>query len=153
MKDETKPPGIRISQIFTVRSFFEHNGIAAEMSPLTPVGEIVTSIKISIGVEDSKLAGFVSVSVETSPESTGLYRFHVEIMGVMEADADSNMSLEEYLRGAGPPTLFPFAREAVAALTGKGRFGPVWLPPFNFAAVAAQLTEKQLMEKGKDAIE
>jgi len=46
-----------------------------------------------------------------------------------------NMSIATYLTGPATATLFPFVREALANITGRGRFGPVWLKPFNLNAV------------------
>lgn len=150
MKDETKPPGIRISQIFTARALFEHTVNAIELAPTTPIGEIKTSINVSIGVNNEETAGFVSVIAESDADSTGLYRFHVEMVLLAEADVDSNLSLREYLRNAGAPTLYPFIRETVANLTGKGRFGAAWIPPFNFTAVSELLAEKEKDRQPKD---
>jgi preprotein translocase subunit SecB len=38
--------------------------------------------------------------------------------------------------------LYPFLREAVANLTGRGRFGPVWLNPFNFMLLAQEVANE-----------
>ncbi len=50
-----------------------------------------------------------------------------------------NMPIEQYVRSSGPATLFPFIRQVVADLTSKGRFGPLWLSPVNFVAMAQNL--------------
>jgi preprotein translocase subunit SecB len=137
--DPTKAPGIRISQIFLARALFEHSAEALELPPTTPLGEVDTLLNVSAAMDQNERIGMFSVAVETNPESKGLYRFHMEIAAVVECDADSNMPLREYLRTAGPPTLYPFVREAIANITGRGRFGPVWLHPTNFTALTQNI--------------
>jgi len=45
-----------------------------------------------------------------------------------------------------PATLFPFAREAISSLVGKGGFPPLILQPINFDALYAQAREQQSVE-------
>ena len=137
--DTTKPPGIRIAQIFLTKSHFEYTVNPVELPPNTAVGEINTTIEVQLSVDDADNVGVVSVSVSTAPESTGLYRFQVEMTAIVDRVGEPNMPIREYVRSAGPPTIYPFLREAVASLTGKARFGAVWLPPVNFAAIASQI--------------
>ncbi len=42
-----------------------------------------------------------------------------------------------------PSTLFPYAREAISSLVGKGGFPPLILQPINFDALYAQAKEQQ----------
>jgi len=42
-----------------------------------------------------------------------------------------------------PATLFPYAREAISSLVGKGGFPPLILQPINFDALYAQAREQQ----------
>ena len=42
-----------------------------------------------------------------------------------------------------PATLFPYAREAISSLVGKGGFPPLMLQPINFDALYAQAREQQ----------
>jgi preprotein translocase subunit SecB len=50
-----------------------------------------------------------------------------------------NMALKEFFTtGSAHAVLFPFVREAVANITMRGRFGPVWLNPVNFGALVAK---------------
>jgi hypothetical protein len=37
----------------------------------------------------------------------------------------------------GVSMVFPFVREAIANLTMRGRFGPVWIDPLNVQAIVA----------------
>jgi preprotein translocase subunit SecB len=140
--EPTKQPGLRISQIFLARSRFEHTRNPAELPPNTPIGDVTSAVSVSVGVNEENSVGFVSVTVATTPESTGLYRFEVEMVAIIEAPPEANMSLRDYVTKSGPPTLYPFIRETVATLTSKGRFGAVWLPPINFLPITAELIGK-----------
>jgi len=42
-----------------------------------------------------------------------------------------------------PSTLFPYARESISSLVGKGGFPPLILQPINFDALYAQAREQQ----------
>ena len=42
-----------------------------------------------------------------------------------------------------PATLFPYAREAISSLVGRGGFPPLILQPINFDALYAQAREQQ----------
>ena len=51
------------------------------------------------------------------------------------------MPLRDFLAGPAVALLYPFVREAFANLTLRGRFGPVWLNPFNVRAMAEGLPD------------
>lgn len=46
---------------------------------------------------------------------------------------------EERLAITGATMAMPFVRELVANLSSRGRFGPTWVSPFNFAAMSSEL--------------
>jgi preprotein translocase subunit SecB len=140
--DETKDPGIKIAQIFLARARFDHATNAAALPPSTPVGNIKTSVAVNVAMNDEETAGMVSVTVASTPDSEGLYSFDVEMIAIVELLPNANMPIRQYLKQSGPPTLYPFIRETVASLSAKGRFGPVWIPPMNFAAIAEGLVFK-----------
>ena len=48
----------------------------------------------------------------------------------------------EFLARSGVPTLFPFVREAIANITMRGRFGPLWLNPIDVRASVKELVEE-----------
>ena len=146
--DSDAQTGIRIAQIFLGRSHFEYTVNPFEHPANEPVGDLTTTVQISIGTDDAGDAGFISLTVGTAPESKGLYKFRVEMLAVVERDRDATLSVGEYLRVAGPATVYPFLREAVANLTGRARFGPVWLAPLNFVELGKQL-DTQTAEKNK----
>lgn len=96
--------------------------------------------------EDGAIAA-VQVQVATAPESTGHYIFDVTMMATVTVqDGHANMPPEEYVTISGASLLYPFIREHVANLTMKGRFGAVWLRPFNLQAALADAKSTDVEE-------
>ena len=68
----------------------------------------------------------------------GHYKFEITVVALVGVKpGGSNMSVTEYAQASAAALLYPFARELVANITGRGRFGPLWLLPFNFVAAVA----------------
>lgn len=144
--DETKQPGITISQVYLANARFGHIENALAISPTTPIGDIATVINVQVGMSTDEDKGFCSVTVASDPtDSKSLYQFHVEMVLVVEAGAAANLPVKDYLMKAGAPTLYPFIRETLASMTGKGRFGALWLPPFNFSETTENLRKEQVV--------
>ena len=60
---------------------------------------------------------------------------------LVSRDAQPNMDPVEYVKSAAGPMLYPFVRETLANITSRGRFGSIWLKPFNFTMGQAQEPE------------
>jgi preprotein translocase subunit SecB len=84
---------------------------------------------------DAKSAVAILTIRSNPAEVDAVYNFEVQVAAIVVADpGEENMKPIEYATTHAGSMLYPFAREAVANLTGRGRFGPVWLRPFNFLA-------------------
>jgi preprotein translocase subunit SecB len=73
------------------------------------------------------------LGVTTDPQDgdeNGLYDFTIEYAAVIDRIAREKFTENELAEIVATMT-FPFLREAVANITSRGRFGPVWLNPFN----------------------
>ena len=127
-----KQLGIAIGQIFLEEATFFHRPDSLGLPPSTKpeVGDLRVSMQA--GVPPNERAGILRVSVATRDDATLLYRFSVTMVGLFEQrPGEETMPIREFIQGPAISMLFPFIREAVASLTGRGRFGPVWLNPFN----------------------
>lgn len=134
--DKTKQPGIRIQQIFLERASFSHRPDSLTLPHTTApeVGEL--KIDVQAGVAKGGGQGILRVRVRTQPSQKPLYVLDVTmtaLVGLLDTDVP-NMTIEEYIGRYGPGMLYPFVRQAVSEITIKGRFGPIWLNPFNFLA-------------------
>lgn len=85
----------------------------------------------------------VTLSVASDPEDqSSRYDFEVRMVGIFEPiSGAANMALADFMVVNGGAILYPFAREAVANLTSRGHYGPIWLNPFNIHTVAQAGTE------------
>lgn len=137
MTDTSKQPGIEIAQIFLERVSFSHRDdyllISASTKP--NVGEV--NIQIERGLSKDSTKGLLRVTVGTVPENNPVYNFEVSMVGLFKTkEGDENLPLNDFLRVNGVATLYPFLRQAVAEITLKGRFGPIWMSPFNVTVLA-----------------
>jgi len=136
--DETKQPGIQVDRIFVSRAHLEHGTLAHQL----PDGQSIPSIPIQIAYEshtaDDGKRGIGVLTVSSDHEEPYFYRMLIEMTALVSVtQGDENMPLATYMGQPLAVALYPFAREAVAALTGRGRHGSVYLKPFNAAELFA----------------
>jgi len=137
--DTTKQPGIQIAQIILLGAQFAHREDVFTVPPNTPIADLEVQLEAKVGGKPGDPAAVVRLRAFTDKESKFLYSFDVEIAAVVTSvPGEENLDPFEYARGMGPAAFFPFLREALASLTMKGRFGPIWLKPVNFLAVPQQ---------------
>lgn len=139
--DETKQPGLSVSQIFLSRAHFEHHPNFLSMPADAGAGKDQAPVKVQakVALSEDGSSGAIAISV-TSDSEDALYRYEIEMMGLVSRDPDANLPVRDFLLNNGPALLYPFLREAVASITLRGRFGPNWLKPFNWKAVLPEAT-------------
>ncbi|MEL0027191.1 MAG: protein-export chaperone SecB [Perlucidibaca sp.] len=82
----------------------------------------------------------VTLSLTVTAKNEGQTAFLVEVKqaGIFQATGFSEADLGPLLGAYCPNLLFPFAREAIADIVGKGSFPQLLLQPINFDAVFAE---------------
>lgn len=129
--DESKAPGIRIEQILMVRAAFEHRADFLAIPTPQPLN-LKIQIRAKSQVDEAGSKGLILMSAATEDDGDQLYKFDIEMAALVSADADApNMPVAEFLKRNAPAVLMPFLRQAVADITGKGRFGPLYVNPLN----------------------
>ncbi|MDB4893593.1 MAG: Preprotein translocase subunit SecB [Gemmatimonadetes bacterium] len=127
-------PGLQIAQIFLRHAHFEHTSDPLTVHPHT-VGEADIEISYATMELQKSTGGSASgimLRANTSASNSHIYSFDVAVTAIVEPiDGEENYPLAEYAAVAGAALLFPFLREAVANITGRGRVGALWLKPFN----------------------
>lgn len=112
--------------------------LSSNAAPVTDdIFEVVLSITVTAKLGD-KTAYLVEV------QQGGIFR-----IGGFEEQQKGHM-----LGAFCPNVLYPFAREAIADLIGKGGFPPVYLAPVNFDALYAQKLQEiqaQVADQGQAA--
>jgi preprotein translocase subunit SecB len=136
--DPNQQPGILIAQVYLERAQFSHREDALNLPPTTS-WQPTFEVRFQGGVAPGEKTGFVRITVQTKAAERPLYNIDLTMIVLLAVDEKRpNLALRDYVRGTAPAMLYPFVREAVAGLTWRGRFGPVWLSPFNVAAVMSQ---------------
>ncbi|MDH3978250.1 MAG: protein-export chaperone SecB [Gammaproteobacteria bacterium] len=81
------------------------------------------------------------VSVHATLNDKSLFMVEIEQAGVFKISGYSDAEKKKLIGTHCPSALFPYAREAVSSLIGKGGFPAMLLQPINFDAIYAQITE------------
>lgn len=134
--DKAKQPGLLLSQVFLESASFRHRSDFLSLPAHPAPGEIQVVLEAQYMIAADKRAGVIRMVIKTDTENDPHYEFEVIVAATISVEEGAeNMTVEEYAQGGSARALlYPFAREAVANLTGRGRFGPIWLHPFNFIA-------------------
>jgi preprotein translocase subunit SecB len=84
----------------------------------------------------------LSVTVTAKLADKTAYLAEVQQAGIFTVSGFEEQQQAPMLGAFCPNVLYPFAREAVADLIGKGGFPPVYLAPVNFDALFAQKAQE-----------
>lgn len=137
--DTTKQPGIQIAQVILLGAQFAHREDALALPPNTPIPDLPLQIEVKVGGKPGDPAAVLRLRVFTENRPESLYTFDIEIAALVTRIAgEENLDPFAYVNSMGPAAFFPFLREAVASVTMRGRFGPIWLKPMNFLALSQQ---------------
>src|SRR5687767_10083996 len=123
---------IGLNGIVLVDTNFSHVGDVIG-PPVTAIHPTTTvPMQVSMLKHESQSGAF-AVKLRVNFESQ-LYSASVTyaVMLQVEFDGDAPADLEKRVMVTGATMAFPYCREMLSSLTGKGRFGPVWLNPTNF---------------------
>ncbi|MBA2527670.1 MAG: protein-export chaperone SecB [Pyrinomonadaceae bacterium] len=140
--DPTKQPGLQFSQIILVGAKFNHRPDVFALPPTTLVEGMQLHIEAKVGGKPGDPHAIIGIRAFTDDDPELLYRFDVEVAAlVSQVPNEENLDPYEYAQNMGAAALYPFLRETVASITLRGRFGPVWLKPFNFALAEGVKTD------------
>jgi len=135
--DAKTHPGIAVGQVFLERVAFSHRADFLALPPDTKpeVGDV--AIGVSVGESPDGEGGLIRIEVRTDPARNPLYTVAMVAL-VRRLPGEGNLPVHDFVVSAASVSLlYPFVREAFAAVTLRGRFGPVWLSLLNPQAVAA----------------
>lgn len=97
-------------------------------------------------LKPNKLQVFLKVALK---QKNSPFTFSIEGMGIFTLDGKPNKKAIEQMANINCPAIvFPFIREAIANLTGRSGFAPLYLPPVNFIEIAKK-TQKHQQKKAK----
>lgn len=82
----------------------------------------------------------VVLEIIADPDPAVPERAQVRVMGVFEAsEGEPIVPFVDFIRVNAPAILFPFAREVISTMTGRGPFGAFHVDPVNVPALLAEV--------------
>jgi preprotein translocase subunit SecB len=142
--DATKQPGLKIDQVFLLRATFAHREDVFQLPPTTPITDMPVQMVAAVTGKVGNRGAAMKLRAYTEPDAQGLYAFDIEVGAVVSAvEGEENLDPLEFISANGVIAFYPYLREAVANITMKGRFGPMWMKPINFFALAQPDDEEQ----------
>jgi preprotein translocase subunit SecB len=139
--DPTKQPGITIGQVYLESARFSHRADFLNL-PAAARQDLTLGTQVELAVGPDQNTGVLRLTVSTAPNPMGLYELEIKVGALLHrTPGQENMTIQEYAANSGVPLLYPFVRETIANLTGRGRFGPFWLHPVNFLALGTPVLQ------------
>jgi preprotein translocase subunit SecB len=93
-------------------------------------------VEINLHGDAESKAAAIAIRVKSRNDENPLYHLDITMLGIVESQGESvGLTPHSFLVQGGVSMLFPFVREAVANITMRGRFGPIWLNPINVRAL------------------
>lgn len=86
------------------------------------------------------------VSVHATVKEDTLFMVEVEQAGLFTVQGYSDDEYRQLLGTWCPSTLFPYIRETISSLIGKGGFAPMLLQPLDFDTLFAQAMQERSAE-------
>jgi len=147
---------------FEVRKIYlKDSSFESPLSPQIFGREIQPSVDVQLRMNHALLdqehglfESVLTLTVTAKAESDTIFLCEVQQAGLFEINDVTDSELEIALDVACPTSLFPFAREAISELVGKGGFPQLLVNPINFEAMyRSKQHEKQATEsaEGKKA--
>lgn len=125
------------------RVYLKDSSFEAPNSPGIFSGEWAPAVQLSINTStkdlgDGSFESVLSVTVDAKQGDKTAFLIEVQQAGLFIIQGLDPDALQRALMVFCPQQLYPFAREVVAELSGKGGFPALQLQPVNFDAIAAQ---------------
>ncbi len=128
--------GLSISQIILSAVEFRHRSDALQLPASTRHPTANVDVEINLHGDAESKAAAIAIRVKSRNDEDPLYHLDITMLGIVESQGESvGLTPHSFLVQGGVSMLFPFVREAVANITMRGRFGPIWLNPINVRAL------------------
>jgi preprotein translocase subunit SecB len=135
---------VQLSSVVLVEVSFAHRNDPLSMLPNTPLPTTQITINVSNTAfnENGAMGLRLSLSSDTS-DTAALYDFRLTMAALLiRTETTPAEWTERQFAEIGVTMLVPFVREALASVTGRGRFGPVLLNPLNIRALFETIDEQ-----------
>jgi preprotein translocase subunit SecB len=135
-------------QIGLQRVYLKDASFEAPNSPGIQRGEWKPNVTMNLSTRtedlgDNRIEVILEISVEAKQGDKVAFLAEVQQAGVFLLEGFAADDMRQVLAIFCPTQLYPYAREVVADLVGKGGFPQLHLQPVNFEAVLAQAQRQE----------
>jgi preprotein translocase subunit SecB len=135
---------LTIAQIALESVEFRHR---VDFPPNVPLPPSTVEMNGQVARVDQNPNGAAIVRLTTVSADDAIYQFRITYAALYLMEWEQGEAipedLDQRLLVTGSTMLFPFARETVASITGRARYGPTWLAPTDFNAMAFAVSAPQ----------
>lgn len=125
-------------------SFESPNAPSVFQQPFKPkVGLDLNTTSQSVGEDLYEVVVKVTAQVSNNEDGATAFLVEVEQAGLFRISGIVGDQLDHTLGAFCPNVLFPYARECIDSLVGRGSFPPLMLAPVNFEAMYAQKKQRE----------
>jgi preprotein translocase subunit SecB len=154
MTDHAQPQDERMFQLH--RIYIKDISFESPNSPRIFIGEWQPKHELNLNtqvkrVDEQTFEVILSVTVTTHLGDQTAFIVEVQQAGLVGVKGFSEQELGPLLGAYCPNLLFPYAREAISDLVGKGSFPQLLLQPVNFEVLFAQRQREMMEEMQKQA--
>lgn len=123
------------------------NVFTSNVSPQTQLNIRSSAQEVAPGLQEVTL----TLTVEAKDNDTTLFLIEISQAGIFSLQGYTADERAMLIGSFCPNTLYPFAREAIADIVGKGGFPQLLLQPINFDALYAQAVQDRAERNGGEA--
>jgi len=120
-------------------------------------GEWQPEINVQINTSSQTLSEdtyevVLTITVTAKQDENTAFLIEVKQAGIFSLSGFSEDNMAGMVGAYCPETLFPYAREAISDLVGKGGFPQLLLAPVNFNALFAQQVQQQQQQVAPEGV-
>ena len=139
--DQAAGPVFAIQRIYMKDLSFETPmGVEAFTKQFQPAIQQDLNIQVT-PLEPGMFEVVLLLTITAKLENRTVFLVEVKQAGLFAITGIESQAVTQLINTACPQILFPYAREAVDSILGRGSFPPLMLAPINFDAVFAQAME------------
>lgn len=125
------------------RLYLKDVSYEAPNAPAVLTSDIQPDIKLNLHsthkqIEEGAYEVVLHLNVQATSKETSLFIVEVQQAGIFNMSGYTPGEVQFILGTHCPSALFPYAREVISSLVGKGGFPTLLLQPINFEALYAQ---------------
>ena len=142
---------VALQKVYLKDSSFE-----APNSPEIFTGEWRPAVSLNIGTKHTALGDdnhevILSLTADVKQGDKTAFLIEVHQAGVFTLKGLNEQDLTQVVGTFCPQQLYPYAREVISDLSGKGGFPQLHLQPVNFDGLAAEARRRQAAQAGAQA--